>query len=137
MQFNAQLVERAFPVITRWRPDVINAHDWLAAPAGKVLKRVHGLPLAVTIHDTVVGKSFGRLDNEKKFIGRIEEWIARRADRVIANSNWVKGEMVQTYGAPAEKVDVVPCAVDPAAFEVSAKPEHLAAFRRVMAASDE
>ncbi|HOX07936.1 MAG TPA: glycosyltransferase [Planctomycetota bacterium] len=137
MQFNTQVLERAAPIIEQWRPDVINVHDWLTAAAGEVLKAVHGLPLVMTVHDTVMGKSFGELDNERKFIGRIEEWICRRADRVIANSSWVKRELVDTYGAPPGKVGVTPCAVDVSAFAVSPDIEHLDAFRRVLAQPDE
>ena len=66
MQFNVQLLERAMPVIEAWQPEVINVHDWLTAAAGKSLKNVYGVPLVMTVHDTVMGKSFGKLDNEKK-----------------------------------------------------------------------
>ena len=137
MQFNAQLVERAAPIVEKWRPHVINVHDWLTATAGKVLKKVYGTPLVVTVHDTVMGKSFGRLDNERKFIGRVEQWICRYADRAIANSSWVRGELVRTYGVAEDKISTVPCAVDVSAFGVEAEARHVAAFRRVLAAPDE
>ncbi|HOX08040.1 MAG TPA: glycosyltransferase [Planctomycetota bacterium] len=137
MQFNVQLVERALPIIAKWRPDVVNVHDWLTAAAGKVLKCAHGLPLVVTVHDTAMGKFFGQMDNERKFIGRIEQWMCQCADAVIANSNWVKGELIRTYGAADGKVRVVPCAVDVSAFAVTSRPEHLAMFRQVLARPEE
>ena len=83
--------------------DIIHAHDWMTFPAGIMAKKESGKPLVVHVHATEVdrsGISFGKVyDIEKK---GMEE-----ADCVVAVSEWTKNIIVQYYGIPEEKIQVV------------------------------
>lgn len=116
-QFNLCLFERALELGESLSgPDAIVAHDWLTVLAAHQVRQLMGGRLILTVHDTVIGKTFGRLTNEDKFIANVERWGCRAADAVIAVSEHVRRELVGTYEAPADKVHVVPCGVDPAWF---------------------
>lgn len=83
--------------------DVIHAHDWMTFPAGIMAKKESGKPLIVHVHATEVdrsGISFGKVyDIERK---GMEE-----ADCIVAVSEWTKNIIIQYYGIPEEKIQVV------------------------------
>jgi glycogen(starch) synthase len=117
-QFNWCLLERLLEIESAiGKPDVVVAHDWLTMLASHAIRRLWGGRLIVTIHDTVIGKTFGRMSNEDKFIANIERWGCREADAVVAVSRHVAKELTGVYEAPPQKVHVVPCAVDPRWFQ--------------------
>ena len=37
----------------------------------------------------------------------------RRADRIVASSNFTRNELIELYGLPSEKIEVIPCGVEP------------------------
>jgi glycogen synthase len=135
-QFNIQLIERVFRDKICPDADVVNAHDWLTGLAGKVVARRLGALFAVTIHDVVVGKNFGKLDNENRFIGNIEHWVSREADRVICVSRNTREEMIKTYGSDPEKTFSIHNAVSEDNFPVP-NTQRLTWFRRVLARDEE
>ncbi len=116
-QFNILLLERLLELEKDLSPcDAVVAHDWLTMLAAVPARRHLGGRLVLTMHDTVIGKTFGRLSNEDKYIAQIERWGCRVADAVVAVSRHVKSELTGTYEAPAERIAIVPCGVDPAWF---------------------
>lgn len=133
LQFNVGVIARALAVTgsgESW--EILNAHDWYLLPAAHVLRQRLDIPVCLTMHDTVVGKTFGELSNADKFIGNVEVWGCRMADRVICCSEFMRGEILRVYGAPAERIAVVPCGVEERTFEAK-RSEHLPAFREVVA----
>ncbi len=84
------------------------------------------LPLLITAHGCVGGmiRDFLRykpraLDlGDLVYIGggplfpRMEQWAFRKADRIIAVSQWVKRILLQLYGLPSEKVTVIHNGID-------------------------
>jgi glycosyltransferase involved in cell wall biosynthesis len=116
MQFNVQLLERVFRDRICSDADIVNAHDWLTGLAGKTVARRHGARFVVTLHDVIVGKRLGKLDNDGKFVARLEQRACHEADAVIAVSEHTRGEALRHYGAPPDGVRVVHNAVDMARF---------------------
>lgn len=113
-QFNTCLYERLMELgPSIGKSDVIVAHDWLTIlVAEKARKRIGGR-LILTIHDTAIGKTFGNMTNQDKFIALLERWGSQIADGVVAVSNHVKRELEEVYGVARNKINVVPCGVDP------------------------
>lgn len=85
--------------------DVIHAHDWLAAGAGIMAKEVSGKPLVIHVHATEFDRTGGTGVNEMVY--RMEKQGMEAADKVIAVSNFTKDIVVEKYGIPEEKVEVV------------------------------
>ncbi|MDN3668750.1 glycosyltransferase family 4 protein [Echinicola jeungdonensis] len=88
--------------------DIIHAHDWLSFPAGIAAKKVSGKPLIVHVHATEFDRS-GEHVNQKVY--EIEKSGMEAADKIIAVSNLTKKIIVEKYGIPAEKVNVIHNAV--------------------------
>lgn len=136
-QFNHCLYERALQIEDALRgTDVVVAHDWLTVLATHAVKNRLGARMVFTVHDTVVGKNFGKLTNEDKYIALLERWGCHVADAVIPVSGWVGNELTEIYGAPSGKLHVVPCAVDPSWFQ-SVDSAHLPDLRSALAAPKE
>lgn len=135
-QFNVQLLERVFRDQICPDADVVNAHDWLTSLAGRVVARRFGAVFVVTIHDVVVGKKFGELNNHTKYVGNIEHWVCHEADGVICVSEHTREEVIRTYGARPERVYAVHNAVSEDTFRAP-EPMLLARFRRVLACENE
>jgi glycosyltransferase involved in cell wall biosynthesis len=135
VQFNLCLIERAEQMFAGVGPfSVLHAHDWLVGLAAHALRRRYGLPLVTTVHDVAVGKYLGRLDRDQQYISFTERWLGKISDCIICCSEHVKQELVSCYRADAARVEVIPCGVDPAAFDAEV---NLDAFRSVFARPDE
>ncbi len=88
---------------------VIHCHDWMTFPAGAEMKKKSGKPLVVTVHS---------IEHDRNPISP-NEWITGiewkgmyEADRVIAVSSYMKNRIVENYGVPPEKIEVIHNAVD-------------------------
>lgn len=103
VQFVEQFVETAVP-------DAIHAHDWLTMEAGVRAKELTDAPLIVHVHATEFDRSGEHFGNP--VVHEIEQQALLMADRIIAVSNITKGIIVQRYGIPADKVEVVHNAID-------------------------
>jgi glycogen(starch) synthase len=133
LQFNFGVVARAMEAADagdEW--DILNAHDWYLLPTADILRQRLGVPVCFTVHDTIVGKQFGELTNPTKFIANVEMWGCRTAESVVCCTEYMRHEVVERYGAPPERVAVVPCGVAQDTFGVS-RLEHLQTFRDVLA----
>lgn len=137
IQFNLQLLERVFRDDLCPRADVVNAHDWLTALAGKTTARLRSAAWVITMHDVVLGKRFGKLeDNESRFTANVERWACREADRVVCVSEDTRREVIEKYGADGGMTVAVHNAVSAETFPpLDAK--RVQRFRRVLAADEE
>lgn len=91
-------------------PDAIHAHDWLTMEAGIRAKQLTDAPLIVHVHATEFDRSGEHFGNP--VVHEIEQQALLMADRIIAVSNITKSIIVQRYGIPADKVEVVYNAID-------------------------
>jgi len=89
--------------------DLIDTHDWLTFEAGRRARAVSGKPLVAHIHATEYDRC-GGLGNPE--IHRREAAGMMFADRVISNSHVLKRQVVERYGIPADKIDVVHFGID-------------------------
>jgi len=83
-------------------------------------------PLVVTLHDVSYARHPEwypyRRDPLRRLFYRLS---ARRADRVITDSRFSKGEIVNAYGIHPDRIDVVPLGVAPAFATAPALPREL------------
>lgn len=85
--------------------EIIHAHDWLSFPAGLMAKKISGKPLIVHVHATEFDRTGGMGVNDAVY--EIEKRGMEQADGVIAVSQWTKDIIVEHYGIPADKIEVV------------------------------
>jgi glycogen synthase len=108
------LLRAALPIVRRWRPDVVHAHDWLVAQSGVTLAQVTGAPLVVTMHATEAGRHQGWLPKPLNLaIHSVERWLAHRADAVITCSTAMHDEATRLFELDDARVLVVPNGIDP------------------------
>ncbi|MDQ2966470.1 MAG: glycogen/starch synthase, partial [Chloroflexota bacterium] len=82
------LLRAALPLLRRWRPEVVHAHDWLVAQSGVTLARVTGAALVATIHATESGRNQGWLPKPFNVaIHSVERWLSHQAAVVITCSS--------------------------------------------------
>jgi glycosyltransferase involved in cell wall biosynthesis len=140
MAFNLHLQQRAY-VLGREKcgnPEVVVSHDWLTAAASRHISRRWHIPHVWTVHDTVLGKTFGRLETSTDImISALERWAADQADLVIVNSQLIGAEVQDGYGGEKGKTRLVHCGVDPDAWKSDQHRDRLSAFRLVLALPNE
>ncbi len=102
-------------LVKRNKPDVIHAHDWLTMEAGIRAKELTNAPLVVHVHATEFDRSGSNSGNP--LVHEIEYQGLIMADRIVAVSNITKNIIVEKYGIPADKVEVVHNAIDVSSFD--------------------
>ncbi|MGE5416196.1 MAG: glycosyltransferase family 4 protein [Acidobacteriota bacterium] len=124
MQLNVAMLEKAVQVINRDGPfDIVHAHDWLTAYAGRALKHSYQLPLIVTIHATEHGRNNGIHNEIQHNISNIEWWLTYEAWKVICCSDYMVGEVRRVFNLPHDKVVHIPNGVHPARIRNRQMPE--------------
>ncbi|MGM0439433.1 MAG: glycosyltransferase, partial [Patescibacteria group bacterium] len=76
--------------------DVIHAHDWLSFGAGIVAKEATGKPLVAHVHATEFDRGGGVNINEKVY--EKEREGMKKADKIVAVSNYTKNIIIEKYG---------------------------------------
>jgi len=92
------------------KPDIIHAHDWLTMEAGMRAKQVANVPLIVHVHATEFDRCGSSSGNP--IVHEIEYQGLMMADRIMAVSNITKRIIMQKYGIPGDKIEVVHNAID-------------------------
>ncbi len=113
MQLNFNMIAKVGELIAKGEKfDIIHAHDWLTAYAGKTLKTAYGIPLTSTIHATEAGRNSGINGETQKYINDTEWMLTYESSEVIVNSNYMKNELQRLFGLPYDKINVVPNGVN-------------------------
>jgi len=111
--FEHALVRAALPLVRRWRPDVIHAHDWLVTQSAVTIARFAEQPIVATIHATEAGRHRGWLpDPLNRAVHSVERWLVHEATRVITCSSFMHDEVAQMLDVSASHIDVVPNGLD-------------------------
>ena len=88
--------------------DLIHAHEWITVPTAISLKHAFDLRFVLTLHSLEghrCGDAFGLLSIAIK---EIEETGVQESARVIANTKWMKKEIIRYYGKKhGRKISVV------------------------------
>lgn len=90
--------------------EIIYAHDWLSFPAGMSAKRISGKPLIVHVHATEFDRSGS--DSVNQDVYDIERAGMEYADVVVTVSEMTKNLIVNRYGIPRDKIEVVYNGID-------------------------
>jgi glycogen(starch) synthase len=106
--------------------DIIHAHDWLTFRAALKAKQISGKPLIVHIHSLERDRAGGGDGNP--MIREIEATVMGIADRIIAVSQKTKNEIVEDYGIPADKIDIVRNSIDMSDLEIDQEVENAYKF---------
>ena len=100
-------------LLNTWTPDVVHAHDWVVADAGRRLRDAASVPLVATLHATEAGRHQGWLPSDlSREIHRTEHHLTSDASRVIVCSRAMRDEVTRLFDVPEGSVDVVPAGVD-------------------------
>jgi len=95
--------------------DAIHAHDWLTMEAGMRAKELTNKPLIVHVHATEFDRAGGNMGNP--IVHEIEYQGLIMADRIFAVSAITKQIIIDRYGIPASKIEVVHNAIDVLSFD--------------------
>jgi glycogen(starch) synthase len=113
LQLNIRMVEYAVPLVNSMEEiDLVHAHDWLVAYAGRALKQAYRKPLIATIHATEYGRNQGLHNDLQRYISDVEWWLTYESWRVIVCSHYMEQELKRVFQLPADKIRIVPNGVD-------------------------
>jgi len=88
--------------------DVTHAHEWLTVPAAISLRHAFGIPFVLTFHSIEGHRCHDRFGPISMAIREIEDAGLWESSRVIANTEWLKNEILRYYGGGhGGKTDVV------------------------------
>lgn len=126
LQLNVAMLERAMQLEGKDGPfDIIHAHDWLGAYAGKALKHAWKAPLVATIHATEWGRNNGLHNDLQRYISDVEWWLAYEAWQVICCSKYMRAELQSVFQVPDDKLSVIPNGVYPHLFRTGPHPDEV------------
>lgn len=111
--------------------DLVHSHYWLSGQVGTVAAERWSVPLVHTMHTMAKVKNAHLADGDRaEPIGRVvgEEEIVRLADRLVANTEEERRELLELYGAEPARVDVVHPGVDLDVFRAGRRDDARAAL---------
>ena len=93
--------------------DVVHSHYWLGGWVGREAAKEWDAPHVVTFHTLAETKKQARAgERESHLRSAIEAEVMAEAQMIISSSAHEKDAMVRLYGAPAERIKIVPCGVN-------------------------
>lgn len=108
-RLNFALAERGTVLCSaNGRYDLIHAHDWMVAPAARLLKHAYRMPLLATIHATEFGRHGGLHTDEQRQISQVEWWLTYESWKVICCSQYMRSEVKSVFQLPDDKIVVIP-----------------------------
>ncbi|HEY0847304.1 MAG TPA: glycosyltransferase family 1 protein [Noviherbaspirillum sp.] len=98
--------------------DLIHANFFMSGMVALQARKALGVPFVMTFHalGRVRRLSQKEADAFPDVRFAIEERLMQEADRIIAECPQDQRDMEEHYGAPAERIDIVPCGFDPDEF---------------------
>jgi glycogen(starch) synthase len=115
--------------------DLVHGHDWLVGAASAKLAEAARTKLLVTVHATEHGRHQGWVDKPpQSTIHALEKRFARRADRVIVCSHYMREHVADVFEVAEDRLSVIPNGIDPTELQPVAD---LPALRGRFAAPDE
>ncbi|MGI9197736.1 MAG: glycosyltransferase family 4 protein [Candidatus Nanopelagicales bacterium] len=113
LSMETAMTRRGEALVVESAPQVVHAHDWMVAHAAVALRDASGAALVATIHATEAGRHQGWLPTELSgSIHTVEDWLLHQADRVIACSHHMRGEIQGLHDVDIDRLDVVANGID-------------------------
>ncbi|MBD2114229.1 MULTISPECIES: glycosyltransferase [Cyanophyceae] len=93
---------------------LIHANFWMSALVASQVKQHLGIPFVVTFHalGKVRRRHQGQADRFPNERFAVEEQVVEIADGIVAECPQDRDDLIQLYGAKADKIHIVPCGVD-------------------------
>ena len=111
---NADMYAAGMELTDRFEFDLVHSHDWLVAGAAARLARRIGRRWLTTIHATEFGRHQGWVNAyPQSHIHASERTMARRADRIITCSRYMRSHVATVFGVPSSRITVIPNGIDP------------------------
>lgn len=115
--FNSEAIRKAVQLNSEIGGfDVIHAHDWLVAYAGRSVSKIFNIPLVSTIHATEHGRNLGLHNRMQLEINEIEKNLSIEADQIICCSDYMEEEIMTLFEVEKSKITIIPNGVDPELF---------------------
>ncbi len=103
--------------------EIVHAHDWVTARAGRFASDTLGVPLVATVHATEAGRHAGWLpDAVSRGVHLVEQWLVDDADAVIVCSQSMAAEVRAAHGTDPARITVIPNGIDPARYQRTHNP---------------
>lgn len=96
--------------------DLVHAHDWMVAYAGRSVSKIFSIPLVTTIHATEYGRNLGLHNRTQREINEIEKNLALEANQIICCSQYMQDEICSLFGVHRSGVKIIPNGVEPEQF---------------------
>ena len=103
--------EAAYEIVRNEEFDLVHSHDWMTFLVGARISEERKKPFLVTLHSTEFDRTGGLSPNP--WIVEIERYGMEKADKIITVSNYMKSQIVERYGIPEEKIQVIYNGIDP------------------------
>jgi glycogen(starch) synthase len=88
--------------------DVVHAHEWLTVYPAVSLKHAFNIPFVLTLHSIEGHRCRDSFSPLSIAIKEVEDMGMWESNRVITNTEWLKGEILRYYGGGHQgKIDVV------------------------------
>lgn len=95
------------------RYDMIFSHYWLSGQAGESLQQWWNVPHVIMFHTLgAVKNAAGFGEDEPELRIETEKHLARNCHHIIAGTEKEKEDLKIHYGAPPERISVIPCGVN-------------------------
>lgn len=85
--------------------DIVHAHDWLTFRAALRVKEAKGCPVILHVHSVESDRCGHKHGNQ--LVKEVEGMSMQLADQIIAVSEHTKARIIEDYGIPADKIEVV------------------------------
>ncbi len=104
--------------------DLYHSHYWLSGEVVSRLNQHEKLPHVASFHTLGEAKMRARSEESESVVRiRSERDILHEADRIVAVSQHERGNMIDFYGAPGDRIQVIPCGVNMDVFKPMPKSE--------------
>ncbi|WP_447977166.1 glycosyltransferase [Candidatus Nitrospira bockiana] len=105
-RYDPGLVRQAVRIIRRERPAIIQSHGYKPAVIAWIARSVTGVPWVAFSH------GYTSEDRRITLYNRLDRWLLRRADRVVAVSEAMK-RLLAASGVAPDRIHVIHNSVDP------------------------
>jgi glycogen(starch) synthase len=108
-----------------WAPDLVHAHDWLAAHPAIALAEFFDVPMVSTMHATEAGRHSGWVSGAiSRQVHAVESWLAHESDSLITCSASMAGEITELFGPGLADITVIPNGIDSSRWPFAPRRRH-------------